>query len=244
MNALTFFPAPATYLARQRGWWPDWRRAPVLLVVIALHIALILLLLLLAPPQPKGKPSGSLVAFNIAAPSPQRARPKPQQQLKVKAKSNPQPKPLVTVPDAPPAKWSFGDPALLGFDLRKVPQAESAPAEMAEAGPPDSAVVGVAPDGSKLYAAEWQREPTDAELRFYLAKARYSGPGAYGLIACRTAPRFRVEDCRPIGESPGSGMGWAVNEAAWQFRVKPPRINGEYQVGTWVSIRIHITPAN
>ena len=183
-----------------------------------------------------------MVAVNVAAPTPQRAQPKPQQQKAQKAPSNPQPKPMVTVDDAPPAKWSFGDPALKDFDLSKVPSADSAPAQMAEAGPPDSAVVGVAPDGSKLYAAEWQREPTNTELAFYLRKARYSGPGAFGLIACRTAPRFKVEDCRPIGESPGSGMGYAVNEAAWQFRVKPPRVNGDYQVGTWVSIRIMITP--
>ncbi len=217
---------------------------PVLAIVIALHVLLILLLLLLAPPLPKGKPGvTSMVAVNVAAPRPQRAQPKPQQQKRAeKAPSNPQPKPLVTVPDAPPAKWSFGDPALRDFDLSKLPPADSAPAQMAEAGPPDSAVVGVAPDGSKLYAAEWQREPTDAELAFYIRKARYSGPGAYGLIACRTAPRFKVEDCRPIGESPGSGMGYAVNEAAWQFRVKPPRVNGVYQVGTWVSIKIHISP--
>jgi protein TonB len=33
-----------------------------------------------------------------------------------------------------------------------------------------------------------------------------------------------------------------VNEASWQFRVKPPRVGGEYQVGSWVSIRIDITP--
>ncbi|WP_273462395.1 hypothetical protein [Sandarakinorhabdus limnophila] len=237
-------PVPTGFLARPRNWWADRRRVPVLAIVIALHVGLILLLLLLAPPLPKGKPGiTSMVAVNVAAPTPQRAQPKPQQQQKAqKAPSNPQPKPMVTVDDAPPAKWSFGDPALKDFDLSKVPSADSAPAQMAEAGPPDSAVVGVAPDGSKLYAAEWQREPTDAELAFYLRKARYSGPGAFGLIACRTAPRLKVEDCRPIGESPGSGMGYAVNEAAWQFRVKPPRVNGDYQVGTWVSIRIMITP--
>jgi protein TonB len=246
LNALTFFPAPASYLARPRGWLPERRRVPVLALVIALHALLILLLLLLAPPQPKGKPGvASITAFNVAAPSPQRARPKPQQQQKAqKAPSNPQPKPMVTVPDAPPAKWSFGDPALLGFDLKKVPQADPAPAQMADAGPPDSAVVGVAPDGSKLYAAEWFREPTDAELRFYLNKARSASAGNFGLIACRTAPRFKVQDCRPIGETPGSGLGYAVNEASWQFRVKPPRVNGEYQVGTWVSIRIDITKAD
>ncbi|WP_156256401.1 hypothetical protein [Sandarakinorhabdus oryzae] len=244
MNAPAFLPVPAGYLTLPRDLWAARRRVPVLLLVIALHIALILLLLLLAPPQPKGKPGvASITAFNVAAPSPQRARPKPQQQKAQKAPSNPQPKPMVTVPNAPPAKWSFGDPALLGFDLKKVPQPDPAPAQMADAGPPDSAVVGVAPDGSKMYAADWFREPTDAELRFYLQKARFAGAGSFGLIACRTAPRFRVEDCRPIGETPGSGLGYAVNEASWQFRVKPPRVNGEYQVGTWVSIRIDITKA-
>ena len=128
---------------------------PVLAVVIALHIGLLLLLLLLAPPLPKGKPGvTSMVAVNVAAPTPQRAQPKPQQQQKAqKAPSNPQPKPMVTVDDAPPAKWSFGDPALKDFDLSKVPSADSATAQIAEAGPPDSAVVGVAPDGSKLYVA-------------------------------------------------------------------------------------------
>jgi protein TonB len=37
-------------------------------------------------------------------------------------------------------------------------------------------------------------------------------------------------------------LGYAIQEAAWQFRVKPPRVDGEYQVGTWVQIRIDITP--
>ena len=232
--------ASASFLATDTGLLPAPRRVPVLALVIALHLAAILLLLWLRIEVPKGKRGpASMLAVNIAAPTPERA--KPQQQTRPKTeRSAPQPEPIVTVPDAPPAKWTFGDPALLGFDLKKVPKADNAPAQMAAAGPPDSAVVGVAPDGSKLYAAEWQREPTDAELAFYLKSARYAGPGAFGLIACRTAPRFKVEDCRPIGESPGSGMGYAVNEAAWQFRVKPPRINGEYQVGTWVSIRIDI----
>ena len=222
LNALASFSAPAGFLARQRGWLPARRRVPVLMVVIALHIGLLLLLLLLAPAPPKGKPGvDAMVAVNIAV-APKRATPMPQRQQQAqKPPSNPRPKPVVTLPDAPPAKWTFGDPALKAFDLSKVPAADSAPAQMADAGPPDSAVVGVAPDGSKLYAAEWFREPTDQELNFYLNKARGVRAGAFGLIACRTAPRFKVEDCRPIGETPGSGLGYAVNEAAWQFRVKP-----------------------
>jgi periplasmic protein TonB len=230
-----------SFLAPVTGILPERRRVPVLIVVAALHVLLILLLLLLAPPQPKGKPGrDAMVAVNIAAPTPERAKPTPPKPPRPLTKrAAPQPEPIVTAPDAAPAKWSFGDPALRGFDLNKLPPAETAPAQMAQAGPPDSAVVGVAPDGSKLYAAEWAREPTDAELAFYIrGKGR---PGAWGLIACKTIARFKVEDCRPIGESPGSGLGYAVTEAAWQFRVKPPRINGEYQVGTWVSIRIDLS---
>lgn len=232
--------APASFLARPTGLLPDWRRVPVLVIVLVLHALLLLLLLLLAPPQPKGKPGpGSMVAVNIASPTPERARPTVQPKPRATPqRSAPQPEVIVQVPNQPPAKWSFGDPALLGFDLKKTERAEVPVQAMAGANLPDTAVVGVAPDGSKLYAAEWQREPTDAELAFYIrGKGR---PGAYGLIACRTAPRFRVEDCKAIGETPGSGLGYAVQEAAWQFRVKPPRIDGEYQVGTWVSIRIDL----
>lgn len=244
VNASAPFPIHTGYLALRRNLWSERRRVPVLALVILLHIGLLLLLLLLAPPQPMGKPGVTgMIAVNIASPSPKRAKPQPQRQQQAqKAPSNPRPKPIVTLPDAPPAKWTFGDPALQGFDLSKVPAADDAPAQMADAGPPDSAVVGVAPDGSKLYAAEWFREPTDQELNYYLAKARGTRPGAFGLIACRTAPRFKVEDCKAIGETPGSGLGYAVQEAAWQFRVKPPRVNGDYQVGTWVSIKIEITP--
>lgn len=231
--------ATASFLA-PTGLWPDRRRVPVLGVVIALHVLLLLLLLWLAPPQPKGKPgSGSMVAVNIAAPTPERARPKVQPQVRPPTpRAAPQPEAIVKAPDQAPAKWSFGDPALLGFDLRKTERAEPEAQQVAGANLPNTPVVGVAPDGSKLYAAEWQREPTDAELAFYIrGKGR---PGAYGLIACRTAPRFRVEDCKAIGETPGSGLGYAVQEAAWQFRVKPPRVDGEYLVGTWVSIRIDL----
>ncbi|MBL0916210.1 MAG: hypothetical protein IBJ13_12080, partial [Sphingopyxis sp.] len=100
----------------------------------------------------------------------------------------------------------------------------------------DSKRVGTAPNGEPLYAAAWYREPSDGELRGYLSTA--SGPG-WGLIACRTVADFRVEDCVGLDEYPsGSQITRAVLAAAWQFRVRPPRIGGQSQVGAWVRIRI------
>ncbi len=99
---------------------------------------------------------------------------------------------------------------------------------------------GKGPGGETLYNAEWQREPTDAELSFYMPK---SGPRVgWGMIACRTVADYRVEDCVEIGQSPaGSGLSRAVRQAAWQFRVRPPRVGDRRLVGAWVRIRIDYT---
>ena len=100
----------------------------------------------------------------------------------------------------------------------------------------DSERVGTAPNGEPLYAAEWYREPDHHMLGTYLSTA--SGPG-WGLIACRTAPDYRVEDCVGLGEYPeGSQIERSVLAAAWEFRVRPPRRGGMPLVGSWVRIRI------
>ncbi|MBW4329973.1 hypothetical protein KY084_03675 [Stakelama sp. CBK3Z-3] len=100
----------------------------------------------------------------------------------------------------------------------------------------DTPQVGTAPNGEPLYAASWYREPYDDELRGFLSSA--SGPG-WGLIACKTAPQYRVEDCQIIDEYPeGSGIARAVQAAAFQFKVRPPRVGGKQQIGAWVRIRI------
>ncbi|MBN8831906.1 MAG: hypothetical protein J0G94_15085 [Sphingomonadales bacterium] len=96
---------------------------------------------------------------------------------------------------------------------------------------------GEGPGGVRLYNADWFRRPTRAELAGYIP-ARAPSRG-WGLIACQTMPRNRVDNCEIMGESPlGSGFGRAVREAAWQFLVLPPRINGKPMVGSWVRIRI------
>lgn len=107
---------------------------------------------------------------------------------------------------------------------------------------PDSALAaGRGPRGEPLYAAEWYREPTNAQLNPYVPE-RMRGRAGWGVVACRTAPNYRVEDCQELDDSPrGSGYAGAVRQAAWQFRVRPPRVGGKPLVGSWVRILIHYT---
>ena len=103
----------------------------------------------------------------------------------------------------------------------------------------DSERVGTMANGEPLYAARWYREPTDQELSGYLSTA--NGPGS-ALIACRVVQGYYVEDCQFLSESPqGSQIGRAVMAAAWQFRVRPPRLGGTEKFGEWVRIRIDYT---
>lgn len=99
----------------------------------------------------------------------------------------------------------------------------------------DSAVVGTGPRGETLYAAEWLREPTDQEIGNYITASTGAG---YGLIACKTYPNYRVDDCYRLGSVPASAqVDKVLINAAWQFKVRPPRKNGQPMIGEWVRIR-------
>ena len=121
-------------------------------------------------------------------------------------------------------------------DISRMPKADVGSGTR---GAGSSEAVGRGPNGEVLYAAEWARRPTDAELRGYLPP---NAPDGYGLIACRTLPQNRVDDCVELGQSPrGSHLASAVRQAAWQFRVRPPRKNGKELIGEWVQIQITYT---
>lgn len=98
---------------------------------------------------------------------------------------------------------------------------------------------GKGPNGEPLYAAEWVSRPTGAQLAPYKPDPNLEG---WGEIACRTVANYRVEDCQELADWPrGSQLAGAVRQAAWQFRVRPPRVGGKVMVGTWVRIRIDYT---
>ena len=226
-------------------------RAITLLIVLGVHVGVALTLLLLAPSLPHRSTIDAKVFQLIQLPNP----PAPQTQAKRAVKPATRrataraaaaaPPPARTV--AKPAAALFGTELFEAVDIAKLPNHRSE-REVAEgqgtAGTgTDSAAVqgpGGGPGGETLYQAEWYTEPTHAELAGYLPAG--APPDSWGMIACRTIAKYRVEDCQELGESPaGSGLSRALRQAAWQFKVRPPRINGRAQVGAWVRIRFDFT---
>ena len=119
---------------------------------------------------------------------------------------------------------------LASADISKLPRAGAG-------GAGDSEVVGHGPNGEALYAAEWAREPSDAEIAGYWPR----NTSGWGLVACKTVPNDRVNDCVELDQSPkGSHLASAVRQAAWQFRVRPPRKGGRELIGAWVRILVEM----
>lgn len=218
------------------------------LLVEALLILAVLSIGLYDPPKPPGVPS--LVSVDVAAPpAPEQEQPKPELAQAKAPLQTPQETPPVPVPTVAPVQPAppiiqISRSQMAELDISRVPR-QPAPAAAPPKGtygpvdtgvPGDSKRIGSAPNGQPMYAAAWYREPYDSELSGYLSTA--DGPG-WALIACRTAPDYRVEDCVGLGEYPqGSRIERAVLAAAWQFKVRPPRVGGVSKVGEWVRIRI------
>ncbi|CAA9524162.1 MAG: hypothetical protein AVDCRST_MAG91-2388 [uncultured Sphingomonadaceae bacterium] len=163
--------------------------------------------------------------------TPKPAEPLPQQPA--------QPKPPPTAPAIIPTTPEQRPPAAIPSNpVRPAPSGRPlyGPPDTGGSSSGDTERVGTAPNGEPLYAAAWYREPRDDEMRGYLSTA--TGPG-WGLIACRTAPNYRVEDCVALDEYPaGAQINRAALAAAWVFRVQPPMLGGRSLVGSWVRIRI------
>jgi protein TonB len=221
------------------------RRVTALALTIAAHVLLILLLLTLAPPLvPRKIPDNPLLTFDVPAAA-RKPTPRSRTVAKQRSVSPPPPQAPVIAQQVPTPVMPYLIPGLERFDLRQLPRAaepsQSADADGQGQNSGSSYGPGEGPGGARLYNAEWYREPTQAELSAYLPARLQPG---WGMIACQTIARYRVDNCRVLGsEPPGSGLGGAVRQAAWQFLVRPPRIDGKPLIGAWVKIRIEFTPA-
>lgn len=170
---------------------------------------------------------------------PRRAQPLPPRSVEPSPAQPAEPRPLPPVPAIVPIPQVQQPTAASPSNpVRPAPSGRPLYGPPDKGGPPstDTQRVGTAPNGEPLYAAAWYREPREDEMRGYMSTA--SGPG-WGLIACRTAPDYRVEDCVALDEYPeGSRINRAALAAAWVFKVMPPRLGGQSLVGSWVRIRI------
>ncbi|WP_340265330.1 hypothetical protein [Sphingobium mellinum] len=236
------------------SWTKTRERGGGLLFALALNALLLLALLTLAPrPEPRVDDPRHPVSFTLApaqqAEKAKAHKSKARKRRVEKAAEQRQAPPAVRPPRpvVRPAKDAslpflvIDSAQMASADIGRMPakdagqgtsgQGQGQGQSAAAAGP------GEGPGGVQLFEAEWYRRPSPAELSTYIpADAPASG---WGLVACKTVDDFHVENCQALGESPvGSGFARAVRLAAWQFLVRPPRVNGKLMVGSWVRIRI------
>ncbi len=237
------------------------RRAFALLLALAIHALLVLVLMTLAPSMLPPEVERRLLAFSLTPdPAAKKSESGSKQQKRqggAAPKAPPRPEPpagIVVPPPTAPAPQpplpiiSLTKEQFAAADISKLtaPRGERTAGGGGPGGASSGKDSGAAygpgqgPGGVRLHDAEWYRRPTNAELSFYMPKD--APKVGWGLVACQTIEKYHVENCQVLDESPrGSGLGRAVRQAAWQFLVLPPRINGKPMVGEWVRIRIDYT---
>jgi protein TonB len=248
--------------------WPDaaWRRRGTLAIVIAVHVLVLILLFRPGPPQPLPPPPAETKTFDVRQFPDDIVAQKPAPRGKVaKAERTsggavPQkPTPPVEPPTPPPPRpvdapldmIEMSRDVFAAADIGAMPRRAGPPAPGAGIGSGRGAGsgddqgggddAGEGPGGERLYNAEWYRRPTNAELAFYMPRGARPQSG-WGEIACRTIPDYRVDQCQELGGAPaGAGLARVLRQAAWQFRVRPPRIGGKPQIGAWVRIHFDFT---
>ncbi|MBT0668521.1 hypothetical protein HT136_09070 [Novosphingobium profundi] len=234
------------------GYQPGSRRQRAFSAGLSAAVVLLVLLAAIYQTQiaPRlEKPAQTVTSFDVQGDQHEKGDKKSEDKKPAKAEKKEQTKPerfvapvetpKVDTPKAPAEKPAFTFLKMSRNDMASadIGKMSSTAPTGAEAGGGKTYGPGEGPGGAVLYNADWYRRPTDAELATYLPPGRPDE--GYGLIACQTIADNRVENCQILGESPrGSGLGLAVLNAAWQFRVKAPQINGKAQLGVWVRIRI------
>lgn len=241
----------AAYASSSYANRPTLGSRAVSFVISAALVALLIWMLMrlgLLPDVVTGKQAGALTTIEVQGDHPShaaaqavKAAPKPQHTRPTVTKVTPVPPPKVPPPPIPWIQMSHEDFAQTDISTKPNRAAAQAAAgtdaDGTGSGGGSDSGSGGGQKGDQLYNAEWYpHPPTQAEMDFYMPKNGLRMPG-WGEIACRTVANYRVEDCKILGDTPGSGFARSMVNASWQFRVMPPRVNGKPMVGTWV--RIH-----
>ncbi len=207
---------------------------------LALFVVVLLLLALLnlsgnpIDPEPK---SPETVVFDLPLPPPatqkaDRTKSDTREKAATPVRTPPVPPverpPLPTPPKPTPNMITVSPSEFAALDIGKLKRPGGGSGSKGTYGP------GEGPGDKTLYPADWYVEPRNGELAAYLPNG--APDGSWAMIACRTAPRYKVENCVGLGES-SPGLATALRRAAWQFQVLPPRIDGKAQIGAWVRIR-------
>ncbi len=230
-------------------------RATAAVLSLAICVLILIGMIMMGAIAPgNGKPGAKLVAITIGE-KPESKSEHKQADAKAASVTAPQPVPKIPTPEPLPKPPAVPPLNLLHMtrqdmaaaDISRMPKRGAPGADTgADTGLGTSGAgaygPGEGPGGARLYNAEWHREPSHAEIAGYLPRG--AAPGAWATIACRTIDHYRVDNCVQLSESPlGSGLSRALRQAAWQFLVRPPRLNGKPMVGTWVRIRFDFTRA-
>ncbi len=233
----------------------DWRhpsrqqRTAALILTLAISALVLLALLSIAasPKKPAEKPVPT-VTFDLPAPSAAAKSPDKSKSRTTETQAAaapvtlpPQPKSPIIVPIKPPPIPTkntvfVSKDEYAAMDIGKLPKSGGAQgpgtAGKSAFGP------GEGPGGATLYPAEWYQRPARGALAAYLPEG--APPGSWAMIACKTVPRYHVDNCVGLGQS-HQGLSAALRQAAWQFLVQPPRVDGKPLIGVWVRIRFDFT---
>ncbi len=211
------------------------RRLVAAALVIAIEALIIVALILLGAPQETPRHmSSDLVALTLSAPKATLAKatrsPSPSSRPRAMPPKKKAPE-LPVQPKPTPNMVVVSKEDFAASDIGKLKPAGGAGSKAAY-GP------GEGPGGKTLYPAEWYVEPGRNALAPYL---KGNVPkGSWAMIACHTIERYHVDNCYGLGEST-PGLSSALRQAAWQFLVRPPRVDGRPMIGAWVRIRFDFT---
>jgi hypothetical protein len=227
-------------------------RSRVASALLSLGVICLIILALLgmgALPKNLDLPGNHLTAVELSSPRAaahdkaqkhEEAKPKPKQAVVNLPQTVP-----VPVPTTPPVQIiKLTHAEFAASDISKIARHSDSSSGSGNAAQNSGATYGPGegPGGARLYRAEWYREPSHAELAGYIKNG--APPGSWAEIACQTIDHFHVENCQQLGEfPPGIGLSRALRQAAWQFLIRPPRIDGKPIPGAWVRIHFDFSRA-